>query len=805
MLSLSDPKAFESHLARTLNNLGSLCRETCDFVTARVAFEKSLDIRERLSTVDPQIYEGDLAATLGNFSALYRDTQDFSAARGACEKARDIYARLAATSPQRYEGHLAITLNNLGQLYKEANEFTAARKLFEEARDINVKLVSINGQKYEGQLARTLNNIGLLCVETRDFAAARVFFEKSLYIRKKLSNIDPQMYQVDLANTLHNISVLYFDMHDFSRARVACEEARDIYAKLAAAEPQVYANDLALTLVNLGGACSELRDMIAARDSYQAAHDILAKLSATEPERYESNLANASGNLGCVYARLRDFDAAYRLFEEARAIHAKLAIFDPQTYEMHLARTLTNFGCLCFENSDLATALGSWEKAINLVESRWNVDAAHFHLGKGPVGASYRLLLSENCGVPTRAFALLSAQRAGQSRSSAITASDLAATQSTLAEMGRRRMLPYALLAPTSGIDTNTMTLGLITGEDCQWFRVASEGWESLFLGERGETDQRLRRALARDIWKSLPSAIQAVLCPGGSSSHEILISGDPFWSAFPWELLRFGDEENDHLGLHKALPRCGSVLALALQRQFAAEALGSGDSRMAIVAPHTTGDRPLDGVEREVEALETLVPAAGGVLVVKEKGDRAHDRLMIEAIQAKPSILYFSGHGVIINNEELLVLHRDPRSSDPKENITYFGADNLRRMASDQPDRPLLPHAPLIVMNSCMTGGTRDYGGFREDLVYAFLHHGAGAVIATALPILDDVGEALGNALFDPAALVQPTVGSLVVEARRQLARRACADIDSVRWGAWAMVHLHGNAIASPPLQVRH
>ena len=87
---------------------------------------------------------------------------------------------------------------------------------------------------------------------------------------------------------------------------------------------------------------------------------------------------------------------------------------------------------------------------------------------------------------------------------------------------------------------------------------------------------------------------------------------------------------------------------------------------------------------------------------------------------------------------------------------------------------------------------------GYREDLVHAFLHHGAGAVLATALPILDDVGEALGRALFNAAALARPTIGALVVEARRQLARGACADIDSVRWGAWGMVHLHGNANAT-------
>lgn len=290
---------------------------------------------------------------------------------------------------------------------------------------------------------------------------------------------------------------------------------------------------------------------------------------------------------------------------------------------------------------------------------------------------------------------------------------------------------------------------------------------------------------------------------PGSPQSHEILISGDRFWAAFPWELLLFGDGDHEHLGLHKALPRCGSVLAPALQRQFAAEALGSGDRRMAVVAPHTTGRIPLVGVEREIAALETLAPAASGVFVVKT-GEAAHDRLMIEAIRTEPAILYFSGHGTIVNNEELLVLHRDPRPRNPRENISYFGADNLHRMALEQPDRPLFPHAPLIVMNSCLTGRTREFGGFREDLVYALLDHGAGAVIATALPILDDVGEALGRALFDPAALAEPTVGSLVVEARRQLAQGACADIDSVRWGAWGMVHIHGNANAIPPLRAR-
>lgn len=84
------------------------------------------------------------------------------------------------------------------------------------------------------------------------------------------------------------------------------------------------------------------------------------------------------------------------------------------------------------------------------------------------------------------------------------------------------------------------------------------------------------------------------------------------------------------------------------------------------------------------------------------------------------------------------------------------------------------------------------------------FLHQGATAVVATALPIYDSVGEALGKAMFSEDTLSRPTLGDWIVAVRRQLARGECADSRSTKWGAWAMVHLHGNAFAAPSLSGR-
>jgi hypothetical protein len=282
-----------------------------------------------------------------------------------------------------------------------------------------------------------------------------------------------------------------------------------------------------------------------------------------------------------------------------------------------------------------------------------------------------------------------------------------------------------------------------------------------------------------------------------------ILISGDSFWSAFPWELVRFGDREDEHLGLHHALPRVGSILGQHLQEQLAAKRLGAGDGGMAVIAPHTTGERPLHGVLDEVAEIRERMPEH--VLAVCQTGDAAHDGLLRSVIRSAPDIFYFSGHGTIVSNEELLVLHTDwtakPRPPAP---ITYFGAYHLDEMAKAGGDGTLLPNTPLVVLNSCYTGRTRAYGGRREDLVEAFLRHGAGAVISTSLPIYDSVGEALGRALLAPNALRCSDIGSMLVTARRVLALGHCRDLDSPQWGAWGMIHLHGNGWASLPAQLR-
>ncbi len=390
-------------------------------------------------------------------------------------------------------------------------------------------------------------------------------------------------------------------------------------------------------------------------------------------------------------------------------------------------------------------------------------------------------------------------------RSCEIGGTDLEAVQTILTRASQTAGREVAVLMVNAGAhdgEDESITFGFVSSRSNEWFKAEAKGWDGLFPSFNPKQDHAARRDLAREIWHCLPDPVQALLDPRSPDHAQVWISGDERYSAFPWELLRFDDGAEDYLGLHQALPRIGSVLAPALERVLLKEQLGRGAKTAAIIAAQTTGDTPLEGVLREAQTLQRRLPDIGGAVPVYDTGEYAHDGLMRQALEARPDILYYTGRGAIIGNEEVLVLHTEkPRGPLPQDKITYFGRYQLDDLAMARGGSQLLDHAPLVVLNSCMTGRTKDHGGKREDMIDALLSHGAGAVLATALPIYDGVGEALGQALFSDETIARPTVGENIVAARRQLARGRCSDITSPFWGAWGMVHVHGRALATHPL----
>ncbi len=684
------------------------------------------------------------------------ELKDYPASRTAYEEALPLYRRLAAAEPAAYLRDVAMTLNNLANLLNKVRDYPASRANYEEALPLYRQLAAAEPTAYLPHVAATLNNLGNLLREIRDYSASRAAYEEALPIYRHLAEAEPAVYSPHVATTLNNLATLLFEVRDYSVAHAAFEEALTIRRRLAEAEPAVYLPDVADTL----------------------------------------------NNLGLVLNNTRDYSASRAAFEEALTTRRRLAAAEPAVYLPAVAMTLNNLAVLLNDIRDYSAARGACEEAVEVAE-RATVQGDYRHLSKTNVERAYRSLLKsaidEQDGL--RAFALVAAMRDGQAVSGTIHREALQGLQDWLGKQEPATGRACQILLPTSGPD-GELSIGLITSEAVHFSVVATEGWEELFPPQEPTPEaQRRRHRLAGSVWQGLPEGLRQALIPEPARPVWTLVSGDPFWSAFPWELLRFGDGEDDYLGLHQVLPRIGAIQATDLRAQCRPETLGKGTGSLTVLAPHDTGWMPLAGVIPEIHAVKQAIEARGGQVLAFASGTEASDVEARRQWEQRPDILYYSGHGAIVQNEELLVVHRDLQDPNALTPTAYVGKQQLMAW-SDRLDHPLFDQRPLIVLNSCVTGRSRQAGGAREDLVHTLLDLGAGAIIASALPVYDAVGQALGESLFDPRINDAEDLGTAVLNARRHLASGLCADRSGPFWGAWSMIHIHGNARARLPFK---
>jgi CHAT domain-containing protein len=182
--------------------------------------------------------------------------------------------------------------------------------------------------------------------------------------------------------------------------------------------------------------------------------------------------------------------------------------------------------------------------------------------------------------------------------------------------------------------------------------------------------------------------------------------------------------------------------------------------------------------------------------------GPAAATEAFQRALEGLPAVIHYTGHGRIVGNEEVLVLGAVGREGSSSELPTYFG----RRELQDVKNRlhcpgSLLGRGPLVVLNSCLTGRMRQFGGQREDLAWAFLEEGADAVIASGLPVLDDMGAAFSELLYFDRGDKEDSRGmAWRFAAARAFVERVWRDTKSPYWPAWSLFTYHGNPYAHLP-----
>ena len=762
-LANNNPDVYRPHLAATLNSLGIVLQGQHYFDKASSAYQEALVIRRDLTKVKPSLYLPHLAETLNNLGYVLCEQLAYAKARTALQEALDIRRDLAKVKPRIYLPYVARTLHNLGSVQDGQRAYAEAAVSYRKALKIRRDLVKVEPHIHLSDLARTLNNLGNTLCHQNSFAEARNAFQEALHIRRLLAKDEPHIYGIDIAATLHNLSNVLSKLSVYDKARVACQEAVDICRNLAAAEPHIYTPNVAMTILSLGGILSEQGSLVEASNAYQEAIGLYDRLSETEPQIYQPCIALAKNNLSIVFEKLHQDDIALEMSRQA--IEAA-------------------------ESSDIS------------IDQRW--------LAKGNASSAYLRWL-RRCVHDKKDDAVircLSALREGQ-----VCALGKDHDEGLIALQSIHPHKPIHVLVVQGVSKDETVICVARLGDkrspiqymcDDKFAFSAKELFDELItvfnVHDTRSNDQRYKKIekLAQSAWESLPGFVKKTLDP--KAAHSVLISGDRYWSAFPWELLPCNDTEYSWLGLHRVLARWGSLTTASLSR-LQPTTFGQSQTTAAVFCPWDATSNPkkhLQDAKCEAETVANMLRKMEYQLIPGGRatsGIEANIQTFENVLSDSASVIHYTGHGDIIDNEEVLILHGGHASMSG----LIFGRKELNNLKQRLNKNRLLDHQPLIVLNSCMTGATRDFGGQREDLAATLQAEGAESVIASCLPVYDQLGRLFGEVLYTPGFMSEEGMGRTLVYVRR-LVEWEARQKGWGSWITWALLTYHGNPFAHLP-----
>ena len=463
---------------------------------------------------------------------------------------------------------------------------------------------------------------------------------------------------------------------------------------------------------------------------------------------------------------------------EAITIYGELSEDAPAVYRSHLATASANQAVAAWTLGDNDLARAAAHSAVRIAEGS-GVDSRSLFLMKGNTGSAYRILLEQwhNSSDQDRVFRCLNAMREAHVRAlDEDPAQGLEEAARGLKEASQRTGRELEVLIAQS-VHGAGLLLGVLRGNGpdflvCEPAGEFRENAVRLFdeivrvfdvrsAPSPREVRQRVR-SLGEAAWQSLPGFAQSALDPAGA--HDVLISGDESYSVLPWEALVFGKRQGDWLGLHRPLARWGPLTRSAFGKLRPGR-FGGGRKRAAILCPWDAvvknklpaAKQEGEEVARQLKSLQyDLVPDGCAAF-----GNKATPTTLNGAITEEFSILHYTGHGSVLDGEEVLMLADEGMGALGPKVAAPFGRREIRNLSvGKDPDAPLLRGGPLVVLNSCRTGRQRSFGGQREDLTWALLEQGAEAVIACALPVFDKMGEFFGKYLYTLGLSGSPGTG---------------------------------------------
>ena len=573
----------------------------------------------------------------------------------------------------------------LGKYHAKRQELLRSKMLLQRALNNFERIPASEGDSYEGTIASVLNSLGSTLGEGREFTEAEQLLVRAAKLRRK------QGERVYLANVLFNLGNLYMATGRLPLAKAALEDSYENYnmqrnspdwedtAPLAAKCMMTLGQALNNT-GDLEGAERLLCEAIAIFRETHSRQEFLFKALAPATADYKPDLFIAMVQRASVLHEQKRFAEAREAFEECHELHESMPESSRSSINLQYLSLLSEYAGFLGELGEPSFSLDTHRKAIR--EAEKPSELTNRYLYKGTVQSSYRALLAHHArqGESSQVFRCLAALRdESVSAFSEVSEEGPGAAGEALLEREKKLDRKIHVIAAET-LSSNNLLLSVIRGgqTEASYFIVpffAQVGIRlfnnirACIFGEKNrpgsDGDLNAIAALGRLAWKVLPQPVRNALLP--QDNTDVLISGDSYWAAFPWEALRVDQQgKEEWLGHLQTLARWSPITAKGLSR-LAPQSFGNGSRVAAVICPwDALPESLLSSAQGEAAMVSATLRdhhyhLIGGDALV---GSAATKPAILQAITLEPSIIHFVGHGKIQGTEEVLMVWGVPSAS---------------------------------------------------------------------------------------------------------------------------------------------
>ena len=366
-------------VARSVEAVGELLRETGDVAGARAAYEEQRDIARALEAESPtDAVRTVLARSYHNIGYLLLSTGKRAEALTEYEKARDIREKLVEANPTHteFQRDLAQIHDKIGEVLWQTGKPAGALAAWQQVRVLRQKLADANPTRtgLQSNLVHSYTNLGLVLTHLGKPAEALEALEKARAIGQKLVDGNPAVtnFQSGLAWSHFRIGDVLRQMGRLAEARTSYLKAQVIWQKLADANPAVarLQYELAISHGQLGILLEQTRELPESLAAHRIAHAILLKLAETNPtiSDFQSDLAESFYHIGNVLWRMGKSAEALETHRKARAHYQKVADAHPKNavHQAELANSNNRLGGLQARQGQFAEAFAALDRGLAL-------------------------------------------------------------------------------------------------------------------------------------------------------------------------------------------------------------------------------------------------------------------------------------------------------------------------------------------------------------------------------------------------------------------------------------------------------